>query len=137
MADLLKDYVRLPDLASAVPESYELLRQRANEDRLAVEWKGGRFFVDRSFALRLAEHREALSSFHCALQTSTVMQSDSNTQNSVSTSVPTLSEEWGVAKHRIRDVASSLSKVAESNGAIETTEEGLIALRRRLSNQFG
>lgn len=137
MADLLKDYVRLPDLASAVPESYELLRQRANEDRLAVERKGGRFFVDRSFALRLAQHRDALSSFHCALQTTSVMQPNSNTANSVSTSVSTLSEEWGIAEHRLKDACANLSNVAESNGAIETTEEGLIALRRRLSNQFG
>jgi hypothetical protein len=136
MADLLKDYVRLPDLASAVPESYELLRQRANEDRLAVERKGGRFFVDRSFALRLAEHREALSSFHCALQTTTVMQSDSNTENSVSTSVPTLSKEWGIAEHRIRDAASNLSDVALFADKVETTESGLVSLRKRLANQF-
>jgi hypothetical protein len=135
MADLLKDFVRLPDLASAVPESYELLRQRANEDRLAVERKGGRFFVDRSFALRLAAHRSELPSFHYALQTTTVMQSDSNTENSVSTTVSELAESWSVSARRIRDVATNLSNVAESNGAIETTEAGIIDLRRRLSAQ--
>lgn len=134
MPDLLRDHVRLPELARSIPETYELLRLRANEGRIPVErGPNGRVFVERGFALALSEHRSKLDSFQSALNTVKIM--DDNANDAVSTTISELSAEWGFSRRRLKDAATNISRVAESNGAIETDERGLIALRRRLSNQ--
>jgi hypothetical protein len=135
--DLLRDHVRLPELARSMPETYELLRLRANEGRIpARKGDNGRVFVERGFALALVEHREHFDSFNTTLQTVSVVSTTDTADDSVSTSVSFLSDEWNIAEHRIRDCASSLSDVALFADKIETTEAGLVSLRRRLSNQF-
>ena len=132
VADLVRDYVALIRVAELLPETYEALRKFEAEGDLPTErTETGRIYLDRDFALRLVDCRDGLNSLTQAIRTAFIPMSD----DAVSTTVEFLANEWSFSKPRVRDAASNLSNVALCAGMIETDEEGLIDLRRRIGNQ--
>lgn len=137
MADLVRDFVALIRLSEILPETYQWLRKKAHSGEIPTEKSGGRLYVERDFALTLVDHRKNASSFQHALDTTTVMHnSDSDTEDeSISTTVSELAENFGVSERRMKVAATNTKGVERAGEFVETDERGLTNLREYLNGQ--
>jgi hypothetical protein len=66
--ELIRDFVPLAQVAKVLPESYEALRLRALGGDLPTRRdENGRIFVERDFALHLADRRDEFDALSHAI----------------------------------------------------------------------
>ena len=136
VADLVRDYVALIRVAELLPETYEALRKFEAEGDLPTErTETGRIYLDRDFALRLVDCREESDTLTEALNKAFISMSADTEDESISTTVSELAENFGVSERRMKVAATNTKGVERAGEFIETDQESLINLRQYLNGQ--
>ena len=136
MADLVRNFVALVRVSELLPDTYEALRKFAAEGDLPTErTETGRIYLDRDFALRLVDCREESDTLTEALNKAFTSMSADTEDESISTTVSELAENFGVSERRMKVAATNTKGVERAGEFVETDERGLTNLREYLNGQ--